>query len=328
MTTTAASAVPVLDVRNLKTGFHTERGWVTAVDDISISIEAGKTLGLVGESGCGKSVTGYSLMRLIASPGRIAGGEVLVEGVDLLKLSEKQMRQYRGGRIAMVFQEPMTSLDPLYMVQDPLLETLAIHRGIRGAAARREAESLLEQVAIPGAARRLTSYPHQFSGGMRQRILIATALAGKPRVLVADEPTTALDVTVQAQILALLRQLQSETGTAILLITHNLGIVAENCHHVAVMYAGRIVERAPVRNLFDRPSHPYTRGLLAAIPGPLTTPRTLLPAIPGTVPSLHNLPSGCRFRNRCSMAAARCAQEVPLLRELGPGHFAACHFAD
>ncbi len=328
MTEQLENAKPVLEVRNLTTGFQTDVGWVTAVDDVSLMIEQGRTLGLVGESGCGKSVTGYSLMRLIAPPGRISGGEVLLEGEDLLKLTERQMRQRRGGRIAMVFQEPMTSLDPLYMVKDPLLETLAIHSGLRGAPAHKEAQKLLEQVAIPGAATRLTNYPHQFSGGMRQRILIATALAGRPRVLIADEPTTALDVTVQAQILALLRALQAETGTAILLITHNLGIVAENCHHVAVMYAGRIVERASVKSLFQKPSHPYTRGLLAAIPGPQTTPRTLLPAIPGTVPSLHNLPSGCRFRNRCSMAADQCAKETPVLREVRPGHFAACHFAD
>ncbi len=328
MTVVPETGPPILEVRNLLTGFKTERGWVTAVDSISLSIQAGRTLGLVGESGCGKSVTGYSLMRLISPPGRIVAGEVLLEGRDLLLLSEREMRQKRGGQIAMVFQEPMTSLDPLYMVQDPLLETLAIHRGLRGAAARKEAVSLLEQVAIPGAAGRLTSYPHQFSGGMRQRILIATALAGKPRVLVADEPTTALDVTVQAQILALLRQLQVETGTAVLLITHNLGVVAENCHDVAVMYAGRIVEVAPVKSLFAKPSHPYTQGLLAAIPGPLTAPRTPLPAIPGTVPSLHNLPSGCRFRNRCALAASRCAEEVPVLREISPGHSVACHFVD
>ncbi len=319
---------PLLQVRGLTTQFATEEGLLTAVDNISFSIQSGRTLGLVGESGCGKSVTGYSLMRLVQPPGKIVSGEVLLNGTDLLKLSDKEMRTMRGGKIGMVFQEPMTSLDPLYPVRDPILETLSIHRGLKGAEAKAEAVRLLQQAAIPEAEKRLASYPHQYSGGMRQRILIASVLAGRPQVLIADEPTTALDVTVQAQILALLRQLQQETGTALLLITHNLGVVAENCHDVAVMYAGRIVERAPVRTLFASPRHPYTKGLLQAVPGPSTPPRQPLQAISGSVPSLLRLPSGCRFLSRCPLAQPQCAQTEPALRSAGENHEAACHLVE
>lgn len=315
----------VLKVQGLKTQFKTDNGAVTAVDGISFEIAQGKTLGLVGESGCGKSVTGLSLMRLIQNPGFIASGEVFLDGEDLLKLSGKQMRDRRGGKIAMIFQDPMTSLDPLYPVKDPLQETLKLHRQMTSSETKSEILRLMQQVAITDSEKRMNSYPHQFSGGMRQRILIATALAGNPRLLIADEPTTALDVTVQAQILALMRRLQRETGTALLLITHNLGVVAENCNDVAVMYAGNIVESAPVRALFEKPLHPYTKGLLKAMPGETIAPRQPLSTIPGSVPGLAELPSGCRFRNRCALATDICSEQTPQLKSYYKEHFAACH---
>ena len=315
----------VLSVKGLKTQFKTQNGPVTAVDGISFEIAQGKTLGLVGESGCGKSVTGLSLMRLIQHPGFISQGEVYLDGEDLLKLSDKQMRDRRGGKIAMIFQDPMTSLDPLYPVKDPLKETLKLHRQMSASETRPEIVRLMQQVAITDSEKRMNNYPHQFSGGMRQRILIATALAGNPRLLIADEPTTALDVTVQAQILALMRKLQRDTGTALLLITHNLGVVAENCNDVAVMYAGNIVESAPVGQLFEKPLHPYTQGLLKAMPGEAIAPRQPLSTIPGSVPGLSELPSGCRFRNRCSLATEICANQTPQLKTYYNEHLAACH---
>ena len=299
-------------------------GVVPAVDGIDLEIQQGQTLGLVGESGCGKSVTGLSLMRLVASPGRIVTGEILLRGENLLSLSERQMRERRGGDIGMIFQEPMTSLDPLYPVRDPLIEALRSHRKMTKQEALKEAIELLESVGIPDPARRVHSYPHELSGGMRQRVMIAVALSCKPSILIADEPTTALDVTVQAQILSLLRTLQQDTGTAILLITHNLGLVAENCDTVAVMYAGKVVEQAPMRTLFRDPRHPYTQGLLRAVPRLDHPPKQPLATIPGLVPNPLRLPSGCRFRARCPWAMAKCVVEEPPLLDLGGGHASAC----
>ncbi len=320
------SAIPasLLEVRGLRTHFYTDEGIAPAVDGIDLDILPGQTLGLVGESGCGKSVTGLSLLRLVAPPGRIVGGEIRMRGQNLLDLSAKEMRKLRGEQIAMIFQEPMTSLDPLYPVRDPLLETLRIHRKMSKREARAKAIELLTSVGITDAERRVDSYPHELSGGMRQRVMIASAIACDPSVLIADEPTTALDVTVQAQILALLRRLQAENGMAILLITHNLGIVAENCHQVAVMYAGKIVERGPMRMLFRNPRHPYTQGLLRAVPRLDHPVKQPLPTIPGSVPNLLHLPSGCRFRSRCAWAQAKCAEEEPPLQEVEDGHTAAC----
>jgi peptide/nickel transport system ATP-binding protein len=320
------SATPgsLLEVRGLRTHFYTDEGIAPAVDGIDLEILPGQTLGLVGESGCGKSVTGLSLLRLIGPPGRIVGGEIRMRGQNLLDLPMNEMRKLRGEQIAMIFQEPMTSLDPLYAVRDPLLETLRIHRKMSKKEARAKAVDLLTSVGITDAERRVDSYPHELSGGMRQRVMIASAIACDPSVLIADEPTTALDVTVQAQILALLRKLQAENGMAILLITHNLGIVAENCHHVAVMYAGKIVEKAPMRQIFRNPRHPYTQGLLRAVPRLDHPVKQPLPTIPGSVPNLLHLPSGCRFRSRCAWAQAKCAEEEPPLQQVAGGHTAAC----
>jgi peptide/nickel transport system ATP-binding protein len=321
---TETQAAPVLEVRGLRTHFFTDMGVVPAVDGIDFAIRQGETLGLVGESGCGKSVTGLSIMRLVASPGKVVAGEVLLRGENVLDLSEREMRDRRGGELGMIFQEPMTSLDPLYPVRDPLVEALQAHRKISKADALAEAIRLLGAVGIPEPERRIRSYPHELSGGMRQRVMIAVALSCKPAVLIADEPTTALDVTVQAQILALLRTLQQETGTAILLITHNLGLVAENCGAVAVMYAGKVVERSPMRTLFRDPRHPYTQGLLRAVPRLDHPPKQPLPTIAGMVPNPLRLPSGCRFRARCPWAIEKCALEEPPLLDLGGGHASAC----
>ena len=321
---TESPSAPVLQVNDLRTHFFTDLGVVPAVDGVDLEIHQGQTLGLVGESGCGKSVTGLSLMRLVASPGRIVTGEILLRGENLVPLTDQQMRERRGGDLGMIFQEPMTSLDPLYPVSDPLVEALQAHRKMGKKEALQEGIRLLGAVGIPDPQRRIRSYPHELSGGMRQRVMIAVALSCKPAVLIADEPTTALDVTVQAQILTLLRELQKETGTAILLITHNLGLVAENCDTVAVMYAGRVVERAPMRTLFRDPRHPYTQGLLRAVPRLDHPPKQPLPTIPGTVPNPLRLPSGCRFRARCPWAIAKCALEDPPLLDLGGGHGSAC----
>ena len=320
----AATPASLLEVRGLRTHFYTDEGIAPAVDGIDLEILPGQTLGLVGESGCGKSVTGLSLLRLVAPPGRIVGGEIRMRGQNLLDLPMKEMRKLRGEQIAMIFQEPMTSLDPLYAVRDPLLETLRLHRKMGKSEARAKAISLLTSVGITDAKRRVDSYPHELSGGMRQRVMIASAIACDPAVLIADEPTTALDVTVQAQILALLRKLQAENGMAILLITHNLGIVAENCHQVAVMYAGKIVEKASMRSIFQNPRHPYTQGLLRAVPRLDHPVKQPLPTIPGSVPNLLHLPTGCRFRSRCAWAQQKCAEEEPPLQPVEGGHTAAC----
>lgn len=324
MTALPISEMPVLEVRGLRTSFFTDDGVVPAVDGIDLTVHSGRTLGLVGESGCGKSVTGYSLMRLVAPPGRVVAGEVRLQGEELLRLPEREMRRRRGKQLAMIFQEPMTSLDPLYAVRDPLKEALRAHEPASRSEVRERSIGLLRAVGIPDPERRIDSYPHELSGGMRQRVMIAVALSCRPSLLIADEPTTALDVTVQAQILELLRQLQKETGTAILLITHNLGVVAENCDEVAVMYAGRIAERAPMRPLFKNSRHPYTQGLLRAVPRLDHPPKQPLATIPGTVPHPLRRPSGCLFRTRCLWAMARCAEEAPPLTEVEPGHVVAC----
>ncbi len=324
MTESLEAASPVLSIRNLKTHFFTDLGVVPAVDGVDLEVFAGQTLGVVGESGCGKSVTGLSAMRLVAPPGKIVSGEILLRDENLLTLTEKEMQQRRGRDLGMIFQEPMTSLDPLYPVRDPLMEALLAHTAMTKQEALQESIRLLGAVGIPHPEKRVNSYPHELSGGMRQRVMIAVALSCKPAVLIADEPTTALDVTVQAQILALLRDLQKETGTAILMITHNLGLVAENCQTVAVMYAGKVVEKAPVRTLFKNPRHPYTQGLLRAVPRLDHPPKQPLPTIPGMVPNPLRLPTGCRFRSRCLFAIDKCAAEQPPLAELGGGHVSAC----
>jgi oligopeptide/dipeptide ABC transporter ATP-binding protein len=314
----------LLEVRDLRTWFDGDGGTYRAVDGISFSLQAGRTLGIVGESGCGKSVTSLSIMGLVPRPpGRIAGGEILFEGVDLLKLDAEALRDLRGARMAMIFQEPMTSLNPAYTVGEQIVEGILRHQAIDRAAARAKAIEMLRLVRIPAPEQRFDEYPHKLSGGMRQRAMIAMALACGPRLLIADEPTTALDVTIQAQILDLLRRLREETGTAIILITHDLGVIAELADDVVVMYAGQIVERAPVRRLFEAAQHPYTIGLLGAIPE-LDRRRARLATIEGTVPDLGAELPGCRFAPRCPFAEPRCRADAPSLREVEPGHEAAC----
>jgi peptide/nickel transport system ATP-binding protein len=319
---------PVLDVQNLKTHFYTRDGVVRAVDGVSFSVMPGETLAIVGESGCGKSVTSLSILRLIASPpGRIVEGRILFGGRDLLQLTERAMRSVRGNEISMVFQEPMTSLNPVLTIGRQIAESLTLHRGLSRADAMARAVEMLRLVNIPEAQRRVQAYPHQLSGGMRQRVMIAMALACNPRLLIADEPTTALDVTIQAQILELMRGLKEKTGAAIVLITHDLGVVAEMAQRVVVMYAGRKVEEAPVEALFSNPRHPYTRGLLNSVPR-LTEAgmpgRKRLAEIAGMVPSLRDELVGCAFAARCGHATSRCRGESPALEEKAPGHLAAC----
>jgi len=321
------SAPVLLSVQGLATWFDTEDGVARAVDGVDLELEAGQTLGLVGESGCGKSVTALSILRLLpVPPARFAGGRVLFRGTDLLTLPEEELRMLRGRRIAMIFQEPMTALDPVFTVGSQIEEVLTLHLSLGREEARARAIELLRRVEIASPERRAREYPHQLSGGMRQRVMIAMAMACDPELLIADEPTTALDVTIQAQILELVRALQRASGTGVLLITHDLGVVAESAHQVAVMYAGKVVERAPVDSLFDRPRHPYTIGLFRALPD-LAAPRARLRAIPGMVPAAHRFPAGCRFRTRCSLASDRCARVEPALEPLAPGspHAVACH---
>ena len=332
-------AEPLLRIRNLTTSFLTDGGRVRAVDDVSFDVEPGKTLALVGESGCGKSVTALSIMRLVEAPaGRIDAGKVEFDGRDLLKLPEGEMRAVRGAQISMIFQEPMTSLNPVYTVGSQVAEAVRIHRRLGRRAARARAVEMLKLVGIPSPEERVDAYPHQLSGGMRQRVMIAMALSCDPKLLIADEPTTALDVTIQAQILDLLRRLQDELSMSIVFITHDLGVVAEFAHDVAVMYAGRIVETAPVAEVFREPMHPYTRGLLASIPSrggsdaAARPPR--LPTIEGLVPNLAALPPGCRFADRCSLHASRppgyerCTTDEPALRGFGSGRSSRCHFSE
>lgn len=317
--------MPLLDVTDLRTHFHTRGGVYRAVDGVSFSVERGETLGIVGESGSGKSVTCYSLMGLVPQPpGRIASGRALFDGTDLLHCSPAEARAIRGKRIAMIFQDPSSCLNPVHRIGWQLVEALRLHRGLHGKAAEAEALRLLDQVGIADARRRLQDYPHLLSGGLNQRVMIAMALAGQPDLLVADEPTTALDATIQAQILALLSGIRRDTGMALVLISHDLGVVAENVDRVAVMYAGRLVEEAPGADLFGAARHPYTQGLLAALPS-LTGPRQRLAAIPGTVPDPWNVPAGCRFAPRCPVAETRCASVPPPARSVGFRHVATCH---
>jgi oligopeptide/dipeptide ABC transporter ATP-binding protein len=317
---------PLLTVDRLVAAFDSEAGRVRAVDRVSFALEAGTILGLVGESGCGKSVTALSIMRLLPRPaGVIESGSIRLDGTDLLKLAPDEMQRIRGRRIGMIFQEPMTALNPVHRIGRQLLEVFALHRPEIDAAQRIEAAvALLSRVGIPEARVRMDDYPHQISGGMRQRVMIAMALAGKPDMLIADEPTTALDVTIQAQILELILDLQAETGMAVLFITHALGVIAQLCEDVAVMYAGQIVERAPVAVLFKDPRHPYTQGLLASMPRLSSENKSILPVIRGTVPSLSQLPDGCRFQNRCPHVMDRCAKENPGPVSLGDDHWARC----
>jgi len=316
--------VALLEVRNLRTSFFSPQGEARAVDGVSFSIDAGRTLGLVGESGCGKTMTALSVLRLTPPTARIVAGSVLFDGCDLLTLAETQMRAIRGNAIAMIFQEPMSCLNPVFTVGNQIAEAVRLHRGLSRRAARDKAIEMLRLVEIPEAERRVDEYPHQLSGGMRQRVMIAMALSCHPRVLIADEPTTALDVTIQAQILDLLAGLQQRLGMAMILVTHDLGIVAERADHVAIMYAGRIVEYAPVEAIFARPLHPYTRGLLRSLPRVGAEKTRRLEAIPGVVPDLLGLPSGCHFRDRCTRAISRCTAIDPDLSELLPAHWAAC----
>jgi oligopeptide/dipeptide ABC transporter ATP-binding protein len=315
----------LLDVRNLQTQFQTGGGVVRAVDGVSWDVQAGETVALVGESGCGKSVSALSVMRLVAAPaGRIVGGEVWFKGRDLLSLSEEEMRQVRGREIAMVFQEPMTSLNPVLSIGRQLTETMEIHLGMTPAQSRARAAELLVMVGISDPERRLSQYPHQFSGGMRQRMMIAMALACSPPLILADEPTTALDVTIQAQVLELLKDLSGRLGAAMLVITHNLGVVARYAARVNVMYAGKIAERGTAREIYANPRHPYTLGLLRSVPR-LDEPRKAkLVPIPGQPPDLSRLPAGCAFAPRCAYAIERCRLEAPPLGEIEPGHLSAC----
>jgi len=316
----------LLDVRTLRTYFYTDDGLVKAVDDVSWSIRRGETLGLVGESGCGKTVSALSVMRLVPEPpGKIVGGQILFDSTDLLQLPEPQMRRIRGNRIAMIFQEPMTSLNPVYTVGDQIAEAIQLHQGLSRRAAWDKAVAMLSRVGIPDPAQRVREYPHQMSGGMRQRVMIAMALSCNPDLLIADEPTTALDVTIQAQIMDLLAELQAETGMSMLLITHDLGLVAQIADRVAVMYASKIVEMAGVESLFAEPLHPYTQGLFRSLPR-LGRRGDRLEVIPGTVPDPRQFPSGCKFHPRCPLGRddQRCQTCQPQLRELRRGHWVAC----
>ena len=320
---------PLLSVKNLSTEFRTERGTVKAVDGVSFDLQAGETLAIVGESGSGKSVTAMSILRLIPTPpGRISSGEVTFDGRDLLKLDDREIRAIRGNRIAMIFQEPMSSLNPSLTVGLQIAEPINLHRKTPWAAAMDKVVELLGKVRIPDGRSRLGSYPHQYSGGMRQRAMIAMALACQPQLIIADEPTTALDVTVQAQILALLKELTREANSAMILITHDLGVVARYADRVAVMYGGRIVETAPARSLYKDPRHPYTVGLMASVPRlDGDTGRPLVP-IDGQPPDLASLPAGCSFAARCRRATDRCHSERPPLVESAPNHFSACFYHD
>ena len=317
----------LLHVKNLHTYFYTYDGVAKAVDGIDFLVHEGETVGFVGESGCGKSVTALSILRLIQDPpGQIVKGEILFEGQDLLELTHVQMRHIRGNRISMIFQEPMTSLNPVFSIGNQLVETIRLHQRVPKREAMDRAVEMLKKVLIPDPEKRIKEYPHQLSGGMRQRVMIASALSCDPKMLIADEPTTALDVTIQAQILNLMNKLKQDFGASVILITHDLGVIAEIAQSVVVMYAGRIVEYADVVELFTNPKHPYTLGLMDAIPkidGPIAEDK-VLKTIPGVVPSLLGLPEGCHFRERCSQASDICAKKNPPLFELGAGHLVRC----
>lgn len=315
----------LLEITNLVTEFETDEGQVRAVDQVSFSAKEGETLGIVGESGCGKSVTALSIMRLLPQPmGQIMSGSVVFQGRDLTQLSIPEMEKIRGNQIGMVFQEPMTALNPVHTIGKQIAEVLLLHKDYSAATAIRESIDILDRVGIPSPDIRMGEYPHQLSGGMRQRIVIAMALACKPALLIADEPTTALDVTIQAQILELLKDLQSEMGMSVILITHDLGVIAETCEQVVVMYAGKVVEKGTVFEVFDKPSHPYTRGLLASIPTLDTKPKSKLNVIEGMVPGLMDLPPGCRFENRCPHARQLCGQSVPPIQIVENHHEVSC----
>ncbi len=320
-------AEPLLDIRGLKTWFKTDDGMVRAVDGVDLHIDRGETLGVVGESGCGKTVTARSVLKLIdMPPGRFEAGQILWQGRDLIPLEEAEMNKIRAREIAIIFQEPMTSLNPVYTVGEQIAEVIELHQKLTRKQAMAGAAEMLKLVNIPNPERRVNDYPHQFSGGMRQRVMIAMALSCQPRLLIADEPTTALDVTIQAQILELMQEMKERFGMAILLITHAMGVVAETCQRVVVMYAGKVVEEAPVTELFGNPRHPYTQGLIRSIPRVDRSAgrQARLESIPGTVPSLLDPPPGCRFAARCRFAMPDCTRAVPPLKEVGPGHKVAC----
>ncbi len=314
----------LLEIRNLRTSFRSDEGLVRAVNGIDLDVAEGEVLGVVGESGSGKSVTMLSVMGLVEPPGRVEAERIRFEGKDLLRLPAEEMRRLRGNRMAMVFQDPMTSLNPFLTVEEQVCEVLEVHKGMRRRAARERAVALLEEVGIPGAGRRLRDYPHQFSGGMRQRVMIAIALACEPSLLIADEPTTALDVTIQAQILDLLRRLRAERKMSVILITHDLGVVAGTCERVKVMYAGRIVEEGPTRALFRTPRHPYTRALLASLPRLDEGEGAQLRTIAGLPPNLSRIPPGCPFHPRCAYAEDRCRTDEPRLESAAEGHRKSC----
>lgn len=314
----------LLDVQGLTTAFMTGRGEITAIEEVSFSLKEGEILGIVGESGSGKSVTALTIMGLLPTPpARIAAGKVLFQGKELTKLSSREMQRIRGPGIAMIFQEPMTSLNPVFSIGDQIMETIKAHENLPAAALRKRAIDMLDKVGIPSAARRLDDYPHQMSGGQRQRVMIAIALACNPKLLIADEPTTALDVTIQAQILDLLMDLRDEFRMAIMIITHNMGVIAETADRVLVMYAGRVIEEAPVARVFDHPIHPYTRGLLECVPS-ITEDRARLIAIPGTLPDPARRPPGCRYSVRCRYAQPSCSESLPPLILEEANHWAAC----
>ena len=315
---------PLLRVEGLRTYFPTNDGIVKAVDGVNFSVDEGQTLGLVGESGCGKSITALSIMQLLSRPGRAVAGRVMFQGRNLLELPEEEMEDLRGNELAMIFQEPMTSLNPVFRVGDQIAETLERHQGLDGHAAQNRVLELFHRVGIPSAEKRMRDYPHQMSGGMRQRVMIAMALACKPKLLIADEPTTALDVTIQAQILELIKELKEQEGTAVIMITHDLGVIAEVAQTVSVMYAGKIVERAPVEDLFAKPKHPYTQGLLSSIPSPDKLGRRL-DAIKGVVPHPLNLPPGCSFAPRCPFKFDPCDAAFPALAAAARQHDVACY---
>jgi peptide/nickel transport system ATP-binding protein len=315
----------LLIINNLCTYFYTEDGVVKAVDDVSLRLSAKETIGIVGESGCGKSTLGKSIMRLIRPPGKIVNGEILLNNRDILKMTEEEIRNIRGGETSMIFQDPMSSLNPVFTIGSQIEENIILHQQIKDKKIVREnVINILEKVGISDAHRRLSEYPHQFSGGMRQRVMIAMALSCNPKLLIADEPTTSLDVTIQAQILDLIGVLKEEFNSAIMLITHNVAVVAEFCDYVAVMYAGKIVEYSTTRNIFKKPKHPYTEALLGSIPRVDSTLDELT-TIPGTVPSLIDVPSGCIFNPRCSKVMPKCIEEKPKYLEIEPDHFVSCH---
>lgn len=321
---------PVLEVKNLRTAFRVDGGELIAVDDVSFSVKPGQTVGIVGESGCGKSVTSLSIMGLIPTPpGRIASGEIRFKGKNLVGLPASEMRKIRGNQISMIFQEPMTSLNPVFTIGNQIMEAVMLHQKLSKNEAKEKAIEMLRLVGIPAPERRINEYPHQLSGGMRQRVMIAMALSCNPSVLIADEPTTALDVTIQAQILELIKSLREKLQMAVVLITHDLGVVAETCDYVVVMYAGKVVEEGTAEDIFYRPSHPYTKGLLNSIPSHTGEKKSgRLETIPGLVPNLLHLPKGCRFQDRCKRrteaGTPQCTSEEPTLKEVGPGHYASC----